>query len=155
MKKRSARFYTMLFGDLAELCQKIHDLWYVQRNPRGAKRYRGRLQELLAAVPEDDISIIRQDALAWLYQLSDETSAAIKHRRHEIKAMEQLHDHVRAAVKSGRYDKGTAAFALQDRDSACLEERKAMLKTLMEEQKRNGALAGKLPRRKKASAHGK
>ncbi len=97
---------------LAHLCKRIHYWFYVRKDATTARRYLGRQSRVLKKLPESELAIIRQEALAWYHQLRGESSYAIKQRKREIRLIEFLHDDVQRNLANGRYDEKTAAYAL-------------------------------------------
>lgn len=126
-----------IWGELDYLCKRIHFWWYVRGDKASAKRYLRHLERVMKELPENDLAIVREEGLAWLYQLKGENSLAIPHRGREIELMELVHESVRQSVNAGRYDDSMATSILTGRDVTCLEERRAMLKVLMEENSSN------------------
>src|SRR5262245_51666368 len=98
--------------DLVHLCKKIHHQWYIRKDEVAAKRYLGRLNQILRELPDDDMAIAREDGLAWSHQLRGETEDAIKHRVREILLIEMLHEDVRRHAATGQYDESTIAYVL-------------------------------------------
>jgi len=96
-------------------------------HPRATKqgeRFLDRLEKTLRSLPDDDIAILRQEALAS--ELKGKRSAAIAHRKREIQMMERL----QGEAASPKYSPSTRAYMLRDRDSDALRERRAILKSL-------------------------
>ena len=123
---KSRRRFQTIWSELSYLCSKIHFWLYKADNKRSALRYLARLRNVLQDLPENDVAIIREEALALLSELMGETRAAIRHRRREIKLMLQLHKEAAAP----QYDESTRQYMLQGRDMRVLEERQAVLKAL-------------------------
>jgi hypothetical protein len=122
-----------LWAELARVCRTVHDSWYITRDRISGERLLRQLERILKSLPESDMAIVRQDALAWFHQLRGDNAAAIQHRQEEIRLIELLHDDVRRHVDSGKYDRRTAEYVLDDRDLKNLQERQAMLRALEEE----------------------
>src|SRR5271156_3374311 len=81
----------VVWGELATLCARLHDLWYVQRRRERAISYLAKLEDILETLPENNMAIVREEGLALLNEMKGNRPAAIKHRRREIKLMEKLH----------------------------------------------------------------
>jgi hypothetical protein len=129
-EKARPRFRTK-WGELEQVCAKIHNLWYVEKKESTAKRYLGRLQRVLREVPDNDMAILREDGLALLHELRGEIGDAIKHRKREIQLMTRLH----RDVEANGYAEEMKASILVDRDAAVLQERRTILKSLRVKQK--------------------
>jgi hypothetical protein len=140
---RTRKKFGTIWGELDYVCKRIHYWWYIRKDKTSARRYLSRLERILPEVPENDLAIVREEGLAWLYQLRGEISRALKHRQREVELMELAHESVRQSVNAGRYDKRTAAWVLAGRDVTCLEERRAILKSLTEEDNLGMAEQGK------------
>jgi hypothetical protein len=80
------------------------------------------------------MALVREEGLAWFHQLRNEVELAIPHRKQEIQLIERFHESVRQSVSDGGYDENMAKSILRGRDLACLQERRAILKTLVEEE---------------------
>jgi hypothetical protein len=116
--------------ELARLCKAIRTSWYPAQREVSRQRYLYRLGRILERIPEDDVAIIRQEALAWFHQLKGDYAAAIRHRREEIRLMEWLQRDVQRCLESGAYDQSTARYALDGRGSGDLRDRRAILRSL-------------------------
>jgi hypothetical protein len=114
------------WGELDYLCKKIRYWLYTRKQRAGAERYLKRLQRVLRNLPENDTAIIREEALSLLHELKGELGGAIAHRERELQLMERLHREAR----SPRYADSTRAYMLRGRDSAVLQERRAILESL-------------------------
>jgi hypothetical protein len=136
---KTQRKFGTIWGELDYVRKKIHYWWYIKKAKASAKRYLGRLERILEQLPEDNMAIIREEGLALLHELKGQRSAAIKHRRREIRLTERLHASVRESVQAGDYDESMAASILATRDTAVLEERRAILKALQDGQRSRGA----------------
>jgi hypothetical protein len=122
---RKKRFRTP-WGELQYVCKKIH-AWLYQRKERpSARRYLPRLERILAALPPNDMAILKEEGLALLHELKGEIKEAIKHRQREIQLMEKLHDAVNGRIS----DPALRKSILMDRDAAALSERKIILQKL-------------------------
>ena len=139
--KNRKRFGT-IWGELDHLCKRIHHCWHVKENKFSAKRYLRRLERVLTALPENDTAILREEGLAWLHQIRGEINLAIKHRQQEIQLIEQLHSSVRHSVMAGDYDESMATSILAERDLGCLQERRDILTSLMDEETLTGTAKG-------------
>ena len=122
----TVRSFTSAWGELDYLCRKLHYWLYARKQKAGAERYLGRLERVLKDLPEDDLAIVREDALAILWELKGMTWKAIDHRRREIALMEKLHKE----AHSRKYSDSTRAYMLQGRDSRALSERRQILGAL-------------------------
>jgi hypothetical protein len=120
------RSFANIWGELDYLCKKTSYWLYSRKDKARAKRYLDRLERVLRALPENNLAIIREDALALLYELRGEIDKSIAHRRREIGLMEALHKD----AQSSRYSDATRAYMLRGRDPGALEERRAILETL-------------------------
>jgi len=129
---RSRRKFGNIWGELDYVCKKIRYWLYLRKEQTRAKRYLHRLQQLLEELPENDMAIIRQEAWALLHELKGDKVAAIKYRQREIELIEKLHED----VESRSYDPQMKASILGDRDSKGLQERRALLKALVEDKYR-------------------
>ena len=132
-RNRSGSRNETIWGELAHVCGRIHHHWFRKNDFVSALKYRRRLLRILQNIPDDDLAIIRQEGLAWLYQFDGEIDLAIQHRRREISLMEGLYDEVRRNLSSGKYDKETAAWILATRDDNCMRERQEILARLLEQ----------------------
>jgi hypothetical protein len=125
--KSVRRRFRTVWQELEYLCARIHTLWYVKENQRrAANAYLGRLERLLADLPENDMAILRAEGLALLHELKGDSAGAIKYRRREIQLMERLLEDVNAHD----YDEKMKASILVGRDEQALQERRAILKSL-------------------------
>src|SRR4030088_1390652 len=122
-----------LWAELARVCRTIRDSWYTTRDRISGERFVRQLDRILKRLPENDMAIVRHDALAWFHQLRGDNAAAIKHRREEIRLIELLHDDVRRHLDSGKYNQRTAEYILGDRDLKNLEQRRDMLRAIEQE----------------------
>jgi len=119
------------WGELEYVCVRIHTLLYVKKNEHSARRvYLSRLGRILEKLPENDMAIIREEGLALLYELKGDRSNAIKHRKREIQLMEKLHEDVEAEG----YDEKMKASILLRRDKRALQERRAIVQALKNEE---------------------
>ena len=121
---KTRRRFVNCWDELDYLCKKIRYWLYLEKRSDIARRYLGRLDSILKALPKNSIAILREEGLALLYELRGKTTKAIKHRRREIDLMQQLHQESRSASKD------TAAYMLRDRNLLDLEHRRAILKAL-------------------------
>jgi hypothetical protein len=90
------------------------------------------LEQVLNKLPDPDVAIVQEEGSAWRYQLNGEIDLAIRHRQREIELIERLQKSVCESVDAGQYGDDVADWALNGRDAACLEERRAILKSLLE-----------------------
>lgn len=135
-KRKSAKHRKSLshiWGQLAEICRKIHVRWYKNQDKRSARRYQQRLEYILDHLPENDLAIIRYEGAALLAEMKNDLTNAIRHRKKEIQLTERAQKSVQASLDRGDYDAETAKWALQGRDSKALKERRSMLRALEEQ----------------------
>jgi hypothetical protein len=127
-----------VWGELSTICRTVHTQLHVRGNRTGALALLGRLERILRELPRSNVAIILQEGLALYYQLRGEIGLAIEHRKKEIKLTERLQKSVRRSVSEGRYDERFAERLLRDcrRDTANLEERRAILRSLQIEHER-------------------
>src|SRR6266849_3107557 len=90
---RRTRFGT-IWGELEYVCRRVHYWLHERKDKARARRPLRRLERLLRMVPENELAIIRQEGFALLYELKDELTHAIQHRKREIELMEKLHEDV-------------------------------------------------------------
>ncbi len=136
------RRFATRWGELAYLCKKMRYWLYARKQRARAARYLDRLARVLRELPEDDMAIIRQEGLALLHELKGDLAAAIAHRDREIRLTLRLH----REAQSPRYDADTRAYMLQGRETADLQERRAILEALKEQQKQLRGANGSLKR---------
>ena len=122
-----------LWAELDRVCRRVHESWYKNKNRNSGERFVRQLDRILKKLPENDVAIVRQDALGLFRQLQGDNVGAIKHRQEEIRLIEQLHDDVRRNLDSGKYTRSTAEYVLEGRDVNNLNERRAMLRAIEEE----------------------
>lgn len=132
LHKTQRRFGT-IWGELDYVCRRIHYWLYGRNSKAAARRYLGRLEHILAKLPENDLAILRQEGLALLHELRGQNRSAIKHREREIQLTERLHDSVRESVQAGEYDERMGVSILVGRNAATLRERRAILQALQKE----------------------
>ena len=125
-------------AELDRVCRRVHESWYKNKDRNSGERFMCELDRILKKLPENDMAILRQDALALFDQLQGDNVCAIKHRQEEIRLIEQLHDDVRRNLDSGKYTQSTAEYVLEGRDVKNLNERRAMLRAIEEEIKVRG-----------------
>ncbi len=130
---KTQRKFGTIWGEVHYVCRRIHHWLYVRNSPSTAKRYLSRLEGLLKKLPENDLAIVREEALALLYELKGQKHDAMRHRKREIELTERLHRSVRNSVKDGDYDETTAATILSGRDDTALAERQAILRLLQKQ----------------------
>jgi hypothetical protein len=130
---RTQRRFRTVWGELDYVCKRIHYWLYRRRTPAIARRYLGRLERLIHELPDNDLAILREEALALRDELKGHRPGAVKHRRRELDLTERLHKSVHQSVAAGSYDEGMAASILAGRDGAALEERRAILADLLDE----------------------
>ncbi|HEV2969658.1 MAG TPA: hypothetical protein VGY55_06685 [Pirellulales bacterium] len=136
------RRFASSWAELDYLCKKIRYWLYSRKQTASAQRYVDRLERVLRDVPDNDMAIIREEALALLSELKGSVREAIAHRTREIELMKRLH----VDARSPNYSDTTMAYMLRDRDSVALQERRAILETL---ERTNGRQIDALaPRRK-------
>lgn len=123
---RTQRTFSSAWGELSYLCSKIHYWLYTRTQRSSAGRYLRRLRRALRDLPDNDMAIIREEALALRCELEGELRKAIAHRQREVQLMERLH----AEARSPHYADSTRAYMLRDRDDATLQERRAILEAL-------------------------
>jgi len=119
-----------IWGELAEICRKIHVRWYKNHDKGSARRYQQRLEYLLDHLPENHLAIIRYEGAALLAEMKNDLTNAIRNRKREIQLTEHAQKSVQASLDRGDFDAETAAWALQGRDSKALKERRSMLRAL-------------------------
>jgi hypothetical protein len=129
------RKFATSWGELDYLCRRIHYWLYARNDRMAARRYLRRLGEVLQTLPDDDLAIVREEALALFHQLKGENDLAIKHRQREIDLIQLAQKSVHQSVQAGRYDEDTATSILAGRDKRGLQERRAILKALRVEEK--------------------
>ena len=114
------------WGELAELCHEAHDLLYVQGKAEEARARVPRLERILAALPSDDreLAIVYWEALALVAELNGRVDQAVEHRRREIELTQRLHQLVADGIDQ--------PYVLRGRDEACLEARRKILRSLLE-----------------------
>lgn len=121
------RSFASIWDELEYLCKKVHYWLYTRKERRHAERYRDRLERVLHDLPENDMAIIRQEGLALLSELEGQIGDSIRYRGREIGLMEALH----RDAQSAKYAESTRAYMLRDRDTAELQERRAILAALL------------------------
>jgi hypothetical protein len=143
-QRRRPRGHRTVWGELALVCRRIHHWWYVRGEQTPARRYQRRLERLLRRLPQNDCAIVREEGLAWLSQLKGELNQALGHRRREVELMERLHASVQRSVERGEYDRATAEAMLDfaGRGHEALGGRRAIVRALEDELKRNGTATG-------------
>jgi hypothetical protein len=129
-KPKNRKRLAILWGELADLCRKIHLRLYERHDRDAARRYQHRLERVLERLPASNLAIVRAEGTALLYELKGIIAGAIAYRKREIQLMERAQKSVQESVDRGDYDAETAAWALQGRDSEALKERRAMLRAL-------------------------
>lgn len=127
-----------LWSELDNLCKKTRYWLYRRKEKTKAKRYASRLEQVLGALPANDLAILRAEGLALLSELKGKIDEAIAHRQREIALMAQLH----AEARSPKYALSTKSYMLRGRDSAALQERQYILEALQ-----NGKLSPSAVRR--------
>src|SRR5262249_24621275 len=130
------RKFATSWGELDYLCRRIHYWLYTRKDRVAAKRYLRRLEEVLQSLPDDDLAIVREEGLALFHQLKGNYDLAVKHRQREIDLIQLAKKSVHQSVQAGRYDKDTATSILAGRDKGDLQERRAILMALREEENR-------------------
>jgi hypothetical protein len=118
------------WGELEAICRTVHAALYERRDVTSARRYRLRLGEILARLPENDQAILREEGLALVHELRGEVALAIPHRQREIRLMMKLHRSVKESVTKGDYDAKTGQSILVGRGLDALKERRAILKAM-------------------------
>jgi hypothetical protein len=120
------RSFTSGWGELEYLCGKIR-YWLYDRKDRGAaRRFAGRLDQLLRSLPADELAILRQEGLALKFELNGKLKDSIAHRKREVELMERL---LRDA-QSAKYSDATRAYMLQSRDHSDLRRRREIIANL-------------------------
>ena len=118
--------------DMASLCKKMHHYLYREGDVTRARRYLHSLKRTLDLAPKSRIVIVRQEALALLYELEGHLVRAIAYRERELELKKRLYKSFDECVRAGKYDKDRAEelriYTSCDRPH--LLERQAMLKTL-------------------------
>jgi hypothetical protein len=128
-RPRTQRHFANDWEELAYLCRKIRYWLYKERRRDKAQRFLVRLEQVLRRLPKNGIAIVQEEGWALLHELKGQIRKAIPHRRREIDLMRRLHKEARSA----KYADGTVAYMLQERNTSDLEERQAILETLMQE----------------------
>ena len=126
------RSFVNSWGELDYLCEKIRYWLYTRKQKTRAERYFDRLARILRELPENDAAIIREEGLALLYELQGELGSAIAHREREIRLTERLHKE----AQSPQYAASTRSYMLRNREAVDLQERRAILESLKNEQTR-------------------
>ena len=121
------RSFANVWGELDYLCKKIRHWLYARKQKAKAKRYVDRLEQVLSDLPGNDMAIIREEGLALLCELEGKVDEAIAHRKREVQLMERLHK----VARSPSYAESTRTYMLRNRDTAALNERQAILESLM------------------------
>lgn len=124
--------------ELEKICRKIQVRLYDMCDRESARRYRARLQRILAILPENDLAILREEGAALLHELRGEIAQAIKHRKKEIQLIERLHKSVGQSVENGDFDGKMGESILAGRNAATLTERRAILAALERQRDSNG-----------------
>lgn len=128
-KKRNASRAT-IWGELSEVCERVHYHLYESGNETAAKRYRLRLRRIIGDLPDNDVAILKEEALALLCELTQDLARAVEHRQREIELIERLHASVRHSVEAGEYNRRMGKSILADWDRRALSERRAILRRL-------------------------
>ncbi|MGH7140186.1 MAG: hypothetical protein ACREHD_30985, partial [Pirellulales bacterium] len=92
-----------------------------------ARRYRRRLEKSIGELPDNDLAILREEAMALLHELADEIPQAIQHREREIELIERLHKSVRESIEAGQYDDCMGSSIVAGWDMPILDERRKIL----------------------------
>jgi hypothetical protein len=127
---RTERHLATAWGELDYVCKKIRYWLYARRQRGRAERYLPRLERVLPDLPDNDIAILRQEALALASELKGKLGEAIAHRKREIQLMERLH----GDAASRKYSPTTRTYMLRDRDENALRERRTILEALVKAQ---------------------
>ena len=120
------------WAELDYLCKKIHYWLYTRKKKPRAERYRDRLEQVIDDLPENDLAIIRYEALALLHELRGNLSQAILCRTREIELIERLH----VLARSPRHDERTRAYMLQNCGEEALQHRRDILQSLKDQKLR-------------------
>jgi hypothetical protein len=112
--------------ELDYLCKRIHYWLYARKHRTNANHYAPRLVRVLRNLPDDNVAIVRQEALALVHELEGDLDAAISHREREIQLTERLHKIAHAPDTA----ESTRRYMLQRRDAAALRERREILEAL-------------------------
>lgn len=126
------RKFPSIWHELWYLCDKIRHWLHSMRQPAKAARYTGRLERVLAELPENDLAILRHEGLSLLSELKGKLSEAIGHRKREIELIERLH---REALTHGE---STRAFMLQRLGESELRQRRRILLSLVRRNDKRG-----------------
>jgi hypothetical protein len=121
------RKFANIWGELDYLCTKVRFWLYTRRQRPKALLFLDRLERTLQSLPENNAAIIREEAMALVCELNGDISKSILHRKREIRLMERLH----REAKSPRYDESTRKYLLYNRDANALNERRAILESLV------------------------
>jgi hypothetical protein len=124
------RRFANVWGELSYLCEKMRYWLYTRKQRTRAKRYLDRLERVLHELPDNDMAIVREEALALFHELRGDIGEAIAHRGREIELIERLH----REAASPRYSASTRAYMLRDQDNTALEQRRAHLDALKKAQ---------------------
>lgn len=119
-----------IWGELSDVCERVHYHLYESSNETAAKRYRLRLRRIIGDLPDNGMAILREEALALLSELTHDLATAVEHRQREIKLIERLHASVRQSIEAGEYDRRMGASILNAWDRSALRERRAILRRL-------------------------
>ena len=120
----------LIWADLGVVCQRVHHHLYEICNKTAAKRYRRRLERITHELPENDLAILKEEALALLYELADDITLAIQHRSREIELIERLRASVQNSIEAGQYDEKMGSSILANWDAPALKQRRAILRGL-------------------------
>ena len=114
------------FADEWDEIGYLHDkllYWLYQRaDPKKARLYAPRLEQLLAAAAPDHDAILGEECWSLVYEAKGELAGAIESRKNEIRLIRRLHEL--------SYGSPNEATALKDYDYADLSDRLDLLATL-------------------------
>ncbi len=106
---------------LSGACADVRRLLYRKHNRKKAMKYLPHLEDLLSAVPENEMAAVRWEAHALCHELRGELAQALDYRLREIELMTMLCKHVEAQG----FDEDT-----QQRDRDALEKRHEIVESL-------------------------
>ncbi len=126
MAPTTRRRFASGWNELDYLCNKMSYWLYTRKQKSGAERYLKRLELVLRALPENNVAIIRAEALSLQNELKGNIDGAIAYRKREIELIEKLHQDAHAS----KYSDKTRAYMIQGRDVSDLEKRREILDSL-------------------------
>ena len=115
-----------IWGRLSDVCGRIHKWLYGKSDRNRALKTLPKLEDLLSALPEDEMAIVRWEGYALYHELRGELALALAYRLREIELMDMLYKH----IETQGCKEGTTAWRRQRRDRDALEERRAIVESL-------------------------